>query len=117
MSASHEPKNNSQKSLRTVPTVSRVCGDSLVELVYDPDARKTGLVVSRFGGLWNIEQDLRIQTGEMLVPYSPYNNLIANACVLLPSKPEEFGDKNELLADIQAFVHRYLDLSPLFEQI
>ncbi len=106
-----------QKSLRNVPTVSRVCGDTLIELVYDPETRKTGLVVSRSGGLWNIEQEVRIETGEMLVPYSPSNNLIVNECVLLPSKPEEFGHKNELLADIRAFVHRYVDLSPLFEQI
>ena len=53
----------------------------------------------------------------MLVPYAPSNNLIVNDCVLFPSKPEEFGHKNELLADIRAFVHRYVDLSPLFEQI
>ena len=38
------------------------------------------------------------------------------ACCL-PSKPEHHGDKAELLADIRAFLHRYVDLSPLFEQI
>ena len=105
------------KSLGNIPTVSRVCSDTLIELVYDPEARKTGLVVSRFGGLWNIEQAFRTETGELLVPYSPSNNLIVNDCVLLPSTPEEFGHKSELLADIRAFVHRYVDLSPLFEQI
>lgn len=110
-------KQNPNKSLRTVPTVSRVCGDTLIDLVYDPDTRKTGLAVSRFGGLWNIEQEVRTATGEVLVPYSPSNNLIVNNCVLLPSKPEEFGHKHELLADIRAFVHRYVDLSPLFEHI
>ncbi len=99
-----------------VPTVSRVAGDTLVELVYDREKRKTGLVVSRFGGLWNVEQEVRIGD-EILVPYSPTNNLIANECVVLPSKPEEFGHKHELLADIRAFLHRYVDLSPLFEQI
>lgn len=117
MTNSKERGQVPQKSLQNIPTVSRVCADTLIELVYDSEARKTGLVVSRFGGLWNIEQEVRIETGEMLVPYSPGNNLIVNNCVLLPSKPEEFVHKNELLADIQAFVHRYVDLSPLFEQI
>jgi hypothetical protein len=101
-----------------VPTVSRVCADqTIVELAYDAEARTTGLIVSRFGGLWNIEQEVRIETGEILIPYSAQNNLIANECVLLPSKPVEFGSKDDLIADIRMFLHRYVDLSPVFEQI
>lgn len=99
------------------PTIATVANDTIIELVYDPDHRKTGLAVSRFGGLWNIEQAVRIHTGETLVPYSPKNNLIATGCVLFPSMPEHYGGKAELLADIAAFLHRYVDLSPLFEQI
>ena len=103
---------------KRIPTVSRVCADgTLIELVYDRATRKTALAVSRFGGLWNIEQEVRIETGETLVPYSARNNLIANDCVLLPSHPVEYGLREELLADIRAFLHRYVDLSPLFEQI
>jgi hypothetical protein len=102
----------------SVPTVSRVCADrTIIELVYDATKRTTGLAVSRFGGLWNIEQEVRIETGETLVPYSPKNNLISNQCVLLPSVPSEFNTKEELIADIQAFLHRYVDLSPLFAKI
>jgi hypothetical protein len=100
-----------------IPTVARVAKDTIIELVYDPDQRKTGLAVSRHGGLWNIEQEVRIHTGETLIPYSPKNNLIANDCVLLPSKPEHHGDKVELLTDITAFLRRYVDLSPTFEKI
>jgi hypothetical protein len=104
-------------SRNTVPTVSRVCSDTLVELVYDAPNRATALAVSRFDGLWNIEQEVKIETGEVLAPYSASNNLITSGCVLLPSKPEEYGTKEELLADIQAFLHRYVDLTPLFERI
>ena len=101
-----------------IPTVSRVCRDgTLIELVYDPHERKTALAVSRFGGLWNIEQAVQIETGETLVPYTAQNNLIANECVLLPSRPVEYGLKEGLLADIRSFLHRYVDLSPLFEEI
>src|ERR1700744_2063714 len=78
--------NQPQPTNLSVPTVSRVCTDqTLIELVYDAAKRTTGLAVSRFGGLWNIEQEVRIETGETLVPYSPKNNLIFNECVLLPS--------------------------------
>ena len=111
------PTHQSNKSPRTVPTVSRVTPDTLIELVYDRSKRTTALGVSRFDGLWNIEQEVKIETGEVLVPYAPSNNLIANECVLLPSTPAEYGLKDELLADIRAFLHRYVDLSPLFETI
>jgi hypothetical protein len=101
-----------------IPTVSRVCADqTLIELVYDAAKRTTGLAVSRFGGLWNIEQEVRIETGETLIPYSPTNNLISNECVLLPSGPDEFVTKEELISDIQAFLYRYVDLSPVFAKI
>ncbi|HEY4942382.1 MAG TPA: hypothetical protein VII56_13220 [Rhizomicrobium sp.] len=106
-----------QKNRGRIPTVSRITSDTLIELVYDRPKRTTALAVSRFGGLWNIEQEVKIETGEVLVPYAPSNNLIANECVLLPSTPVECGLKAELIADIRAFIHRYVDLSPLFEQI
>jgi hypothetical protein len=111
------PTSPNDQESQVVPTVSRVTADTIIELVYDPIQRKTDLAVSRFGGLWNIEKEVRIETGEILVPYSAKNNLIATKCVLLPSKPEHHGDKAELLADIQAFLHRYVDLSPTFEKI
>ena len=110
-------QNGIEKPDIGIPTVACVAQDTIIELVYDPDQRKTGLAVSRHGGLWNIEQGVRIHTGETLIPYSSKNNLIANDCVLLPSKPEHHGDKAELLADIAAFLHRYVDLSPPFEKI
>jgi hypothetical protein len=118
MFMTNEPQKSQAVRKHGVPTVSRVCEDqTLIELVYDAAKRTTGLAVSRFGGLWNIEQEVRIETGETLVPYSPKNNLISNQCVLLPSVPSEFYTKEELITDIQAFLHRYVDLSPLFAKI
>lgn len=99
-----------------VPTVSRVTTDTIVELVYDREKQSTGLVVSRFDGLWNIERECRIGD-EVLVPYSSRNNLISSRCILLPSLPSASGSKRELLEDIEAFLHSYVDLSPPFERI
>ncbi len=100
-----------------VPTVAAVARDTLIELVYDSDKSETALAVSRFEGLWNIEKEVRINTGETLIPYSPTNNLIAHGCVLLPSGPEPHGEKATLLQDIEAFLHRYVDLTPVYERI
>jgi len=108
MDASHET--------RTLPTVSRVCGDTIVELVYDANARTTALVVFR-NGHWTVENEVEIATGEKLVPYAATNNLIRHECVMLPSEPVACVSKEELLRDIEAYLHRYVDLSPLFERI
>ena len=34
----------------------------------------------------------------------------------MPSEPVDHGGKEALLADIEAYLHRYVDLSPLFEK-
>ena len=98
-----------------VPTVSRVFGDTIVELVYDAIAHKTALVVAR-DGTWSIEQDAEIGD-ERLVPYAPTNNLIRHECVMLPTAPVDHGGKDALLRDVQAYLHRYVDLYPSFERI
>ena len=99
-----------------VPTVSRVLNEgSIVELIYDPVTRRTALCVAQ-NHRWRLESTLRVD-GQTLVPYSPQNNLLLNNVVLLASRPEEYGDKAKLLATIQAFIHRYVDVSPLFETI
>ncbi len=36
---------------------------------------------------------------------------------MLPSGPVDYGGKDELLRDLEAYLHRYVDLSPLFERI
>lgn len=100
----------------TLPTVSRIIGETIVELVYDRVARKTALVVFR-DGKFSIEQEVELGDGVWLVPYAATNNLIQHACVLLPSEPVEYGTKEALLSDIAAYLHRYVDLSPLFERI
>jgi hypothetical protein len=99
-----------------VPTVSRICGDMLIELAYDPKARTTAFIIGGPDG-WRRASAFDAPTGETLVPYAPANNLIAHECVMLPSGPVDFGGKEELLRDLEAYLHRYVDLSPLFERI
>ena len=53
----------------------------------------------------------------MLVPFSPENNLVKNEVVLLPSEPAEYENDEALIGDIQSFIHRYADLTPVFESV
>ena len=99
-------------------TISRVCADgTLIELLYDPVAETTALAVGSPDGSVSVVPQFDLPSGERLVPYTPTNNLIARGCVLLPSDVGEDGDKGDLLDDIRAYLRRYVDLSPAFEDI
>lgn len=106
-----------KKLRRTVPTVSAILDDgSIVETVYDPVAHATHFVVAKNGEVREVEY-LDLPDGRRLVPLSGGNNLLTHHVVLLPERPDGFGSKAELLGRIEAFIHRYVDLSPLFERI
>lgn len=49
-------------------------------------------------------------------PYSPDNSLLAHGVVQFPSSLEEYTSENELVAAVRAFIHRYADLSVVFEE-
>src|SRR5256712_1115746 len=96
------------------PTVSTVLPDgSLVEMVCQEN--RTLFCVSK-DGAFRYEMNLLVN-GQRLVPYSPRNNLLTNEVVLFPSEPLEYTSEQELVEGIKAFIHRYVDVSPLFEQI
>ena len=98
------------------PVVSSILQDgTLLETLLRPEERRTLFCLEREGQI-RYEENLLVD-GERLVPYSPHNNLLRHDVVLLPSEPEEYGTEEELLADIRAFIHRYVDLSPAFETL
>ena len=100
------------------PTVSRVLPDGrLVELLYDPERRATALAVGGPDCEVAIHDTFDLADGERLVPYAADNNLIVTGCVLLPSEVGAVTTQATLIAQIQAFLHRYVDLSPVFEEI
>ena len=99
-----------------IPTPSALLADgSLVEMVYQPEANRTCFAVFRDGAL-TYEDTLLVQ-GRRLVPYSPHNSLLVNDVVLFPSRAEDYGTEETLVREIQGFIHRYVDVSPAFEQI
>lgn len=115
--AGSNPKNGTAKDRgpRSIPTASAVFDDgTLVEMVYRPLDKRSAFV-QWTGGTWTEEKHV-LRDGERFVPYSPHNNLLRNDVVLFPCEPEEYGSEVALLAEISAFIHRYVDLSPLFEK-
>jgi hypothetical protein len=106
----------SPPSLPTLPLVSTVLNDgTLVETLYQADPAETSFCVFKEGS-WAVQQDIVI-AGRKYVPYSASNNLLKHEVVLFPSEPQEYGSEEDLIGAIRAYVHRYVDVSPLFEQI
>ncbi|OHA83371.1 MAG: hypothetical protein A2937_03535 [Candidatus Yonathbacteria bacterium RIFCSPLOWO2_01_FULL_47_33b] len=105
-----------KKTNQGIPTVSKVLPDgSIIELVYTPEDHKTHLAIYRKGS-FTLEES--VNTGnEHLVPISPGNNLLKHRVVLLPEQPEEYESVETLLQDIQAYLYRYVDLTPAFSRI
>jgi hypothetical protein len=105
------------KKQRNIPTVSTVLGDgSILEMVYRPSEAETNFVLWK-DGEWKHEMSIAISPRERLIPYSPTNNLIKHEVVLFPSEPVEYNSEEQLLNEIQGFIHRYVDVTPLFEKI
>jgi hypothetical protein len=102
---------------RVTPTASAVLEDgAVVELVYDPKAQCTSLALWR-NQACELVPSIELRAGARLVPYSPGNTLIKNDAILLPSGPGEYESEAGLVAEIQTYIHRYVDLSPQFERI
>lgn len=101
----------------SLPTASAVFKDGgILEMLHDPEARTTAFAYWRDGS-WRIETSYKVNAVYQLVPYSPDNNLIRHQIILLPREPVEYGSEEELITEIKAFIHRYVVLSPLYEQI
>lgn len=97
---------------RDIPTVATVTPDGeLVELLYDAKTRATGLAVG-LGEAVSVVSDVELPNGSRLVPWNPENNLIKHSAVLLPERPDDFGGVPALLAQIDDYLARYIDLSP-----
>lgn len=100
-----------------IPAISDVFDDgTILEMIFQPAAAETGFVVWQKES-WRFEKSFLTNNHDKLIPYSAHNNLIKNEVVLLPSMPEEYDGEEQLLAEIQEFIHCYVDVSPLFEKV
>lgn len=55
--------------------------------------------------------------GKELYPLDGESDLIRKKVVLLPGRPEEYGTEADLIRGITNFIHKYLDISEMFEKI
>ena len=96
--------------------ISTILDDgTLVETVHLKEEKKTRFCISQ-DGQWKYEDQLEID-GKTYLPYSAQNNLLRHKVLLLPESPEEYGAEEELVTKIRAYIHKYVHVSELFEQL
>lgn len=109
--------SNTDQKKHTVPTASAILEDgSIVEMVCP---HKTGRTVFAIysAGRWTLQDNINVGPNTCLAPFSPSNNLIKNDVVLLPSEPSIYGSEEQLLTEVQQFIHRHVDFDPSFEKV
>jgi len=105
------------KGLRSLAVAARRLADGgILELIYDADTDHTAFAVYRAGTV-TIETSFRTETASRLVPIPATNNLIKHRALLLPEKPEPYESIEALIEQINAYLHRYIDLSDRFQRI
>ena len=110
--------NNTEERppVKKIPTISTVFEDgAMLELLYDPKSQTTRFAYWKDGACQFTNEHKVNDT--VLVPYSAHNYLIKNEIVLLPTLPEEYGSELDLLQSVKAFIHKYVAVSPLYEDI
>lgn len=116
MSVKKRRKSGVSKDDQVVPAVSAVlAGGVLVELVYRPDEGKTMFAVWQDDD-WELCSHVN-DASHRLVPYSPNNSLMQSNVVLFPSEPLDYGSQKQLVKEVRAFIHRYVDVNDAFEHL
>lgn len=91
--------------------------DELYEMVYNKIDNKTSFFkMDRFGKLSCFLEEVEID-GKKYQPLPPTYNLVEKGVILFPSMASPYESEEELLKEIQRFIHKYLDISEVFEQI
>ena len=106
-----------KKKQNNQPVTSYTLSDnSLIELLYDDQEQTTKLALWQ-GNDFKIKDRIFTDSGKVFTPYGPENPLLNQRVVLFPSEPEEYRSEKELLHEIQSFIHRYVDVSEVFETV
>ncbi len=92
---------------------SLVLPDQVVETVYDPIHKTTQFAMYKDN---QVQYADFIQVGsDEFLPLDPKNDLIDKRIVLLPSVAADYGSTEELVLEIERYIHKYVDISPAFE--
>jgi hypothetical protein len=69
------------------------------------------------GSACSFLDSVSIDEASVLLPISPKNNLVKHGAVVFAEAPEPFDSVSQLVAEIDAYLYRYIDISDHFRKI
>ena len=109
--------DNEEKKEQPILKTALTTPDALYEMVYDRITNKTSFFkADRHGRLECYLEEVEID-GKKYKPLPPSYNLVEKGVILFPSVATFYENEEEILKEIQTFIHKYLDISEVFEQI
>jgi len=110
-------QNNEEKQEKPILKTSIINKDTLYEMVFDRSTNKTSFSkMDRNGNLENLLEEVELE-GRKYRPLPPTYNLVEKGVILFPSLATPYENEEAILKEIQTFIHKYLDISEVFEQI
>ncbi len=110
-------QNNEEKQEKPILKTSIIKTDELYEMVFDRTTNKTSFSkMDRDGNLENNLEEVELE-GRKYRPLPPTYNLVEKGVILFPSLATPYENEEAILKEIQTFIHKYLDISEVFEQI
>ncbi len=95
---------------------SVVFDEKVAETIYDPVSEKTQFVC--YSNNKELEFTDKVEkNGEEIYPLASNSEILKKKVVLFPSEPLEYESEEILIGEIQKFIHKYLEISPMFERI
>lgn len=108
---------NEEKKEKPILKTALTTPDAIYEMIYNRITNKTYFSkMDRSGKLECLLEEVELD-GKKYRPLSPNYNLVEKGVILFPSLPAPYENEEEILKDIQSFIHKYLDISEVFEQI
>ncbi|MES3005472.1 MAG: hypothetical protein V4664_00845 [Patescibacteria group bacterium] len=108
--------NQPKKDKKPIYKTTVKAYDGLCEMVYDEKKNRTYFVTLDSSGVIG-ERDQIAVDEEIFKPLPPNHMLVQKRVVLFPSKLEDYKDEQEIINEVQSFIHKYLDISEVYEGI
>jgi hypothetical protein len=110
-------QNNEEKKDKPILKTALVTTDAIYEMVYERTTNKTSFFkMDREGNLESSLDEVEIE-GRKYKPLPATYDLVEKGVILFPSIATAYVNEEEILMEIQTFIHKYLDISEVFEQI
>jgi hypothetical protein len=109
--------NNEENKDKPILKTSMVTEEAIYEMVYSPIVNKSSYFkMTREGQISGFLEEVEID-GQKYKPLPPSYPLVDKKVIHFPSQATPYENEEEILKEIQTFIHKYLDISEVFEQI